>query len=129
MTHSEEWELQHLHLVEADDLMFCGCGDPEAAWDLVISILKSAPLYQDNGLNKVIELCGSEAAAYIVLYLMTHANLLEHGGSVGGSWITDKGSMVLDMASRHDFDSISEAGYPHSNRYPDTKCRGCWPNG
>lgn len=36
-------------------------------------------------------------AAHVLAHLLTNLDLLEHGGSVGGSWLTDDGKRIVDM--------------------------------
>lgn len=72
---------------------FCGCGSPEDAAEALRKLLSLHPPYdhrkefeawiQDSGL------------AMLVLYTLDHFGLTEHGGTVGGGWLTDKGQAVL----------------------------------
>ena len=36
-------------------------------------------------------------AAHVFAHLLYHLGLLEHGVSVGGSWLTDDGTRIVDM--------------------------------
>ena len=88
-------------------LGFCGCGQPEAALRYVRDALRLVALESpddsptwDNWYDTVYlpavravfkENIGAE---YLMWYLLTDKELLEHGGSVPG-WLTDLGERVL----------------------------------
>ena len=90
--------LEHLYLVAdaqaPEGLGMCGCGRPGDVWMMIRGILALTPLYENGNWQKAQELIGTDGAFYLVLYSMDNAGLLEHGGSVGGSWITPKGAWV-----------------------------------
>jgi hypothetical protein len=48
-----------------------------------------------------------EVAAHVMSHLLTNLRLLEHGGSVGGSWLTTMGEHIVDerAATGEDFDT------------------------
>jgi hypothetical protein len=49
---------------------------------------------------------------YLVLYMLDHLDLTEHGGTVGGGWLTDKGKSVLDALQR---EAATEFTFMHCN--------------
>jgi hypothetical protein len=118
---------QHLYKVTAD-LPMCGCGYPEAAYQLVVDLLKLAPFYQHR--EDVARLVGPEDGGVYALVLgaLDHAELIEHGGNISGSWITPKGNWFLqavELAGGPDelSDATAEQGYPHNGG----KCTvACW---
>lgn len=75
-------------------LPLCGCGDPDAVRAVYLDVLRD---------------CGSDAfprpfrslagwpseAQYVLLYSLDEAGLIEHGGTVYGSWLTDRGRLAL----------------------------------
>lgn len=68
-------------------------GDPKAAARFVHELLSIAPLYDhQNELKALIP----EPLLYAVLYAFTTHDVMEHGGGVGGSWLTDKGGELLE---------------------------------
>ncbi|MBM9509970.1 hypothetical protein [Actinacidiphila acididurans] len=108
----------HLYLVFCEHLPFCGCGDPAAGYKLAHQILTLAPLYEDGRWRQAEELCGTPGAHQLVLAALTEAGLLEHGSSIGGSWITDRGRWVLwavEQIGGIDVleDRLDNAGFPH----------------
>jgi len=46
-------------------------------------------------LNEVISKCEEEVLKLLILYFLDDKNLTEHGCSVNGSWISDKGKKML----------------------------------
>ena len=130
-------DLQHLYKLFCDDLRTCGCGNPEQVYALVRDLLELAPFHQHP--EKIAERIGASAedyrngdlgAYYMVLYVLDDARLIEHGGGVGGSWLTDKGTRYLELMRRHEWDDFSDtdgygssAGYPHGGKDCPTDCR------
>lgn len=89
-------------------LGMCGCGDPEGAYNFLLNILKLADrraYYASRCSKEWVALerettaaiaCDPEMAAHVLLHFLTDRNVLEHGGSVGGSWLTDLGAQIVD---------------------------------
>jgi hypothetical protein len=94
----------------------CGCGSPETVAGFVRDVLTAYRerwastdkldmfKLEDRPAMKaawdahdatIAVLLPSDGVRYFVLYLLNHWELLEHGGSVGGSWLTDKGKAML----------------------------------
>lgn len=72
----------------------CGCGSPTSVSESLCRLLELHPMYEHR----------EEVEAYfnhndglecLVLYMLDHLGLTEHGGSVCGGWLTDKGKDVL----------------------------------
>ncbi len=73
----------------------CGCTDSE----LEIDILHVFQLYAETKPGESLyydKIFSTEPRKYVelILHILTKANLLEHGTSVRGSWITKKGKEV-----------------------------------
>lgn len=115
-------EVSHLYqlLYARDQLGFCGCGCPEEAYALVRDILNLAPFY-DN--PEAIETLTGKAAYYFVLYQLDRCDLIEHGGGIGGSWLTDRGKLYLPLLNAHSHDEIDECGFPHDGDDCPADCR------
>ncbi|MFF7881032.1 hypothetical protein ACH40F_07860 [Streptomyces sp. NPDC020794] len=97
MTDAEqEGILCHLYMVLHSDMPSCGCGDPETADRLVIGLLAVFADWDPDRVQRVQELIGgTDGAQQIVLAALDQAGLTEHGGSLWGSWLTDRGKWVL----------------------------------
>lgn len=85
---------------------FCGCGDPTAATTRLRDILKLHPLY--NHRDEFEALVPDNGLQYLLLYTLHHFDLTEHGGTVGGAWLTDKGKAVLEALNRESVDDFQE---------------------
>lgn len=122
-----EDECEHLNRLFYSDLALCGCGNPEASYDLVRGLLVLAPFYERY--KEVRDFFGdapaSEGAYHMVLSLMTHAGLIEHGGTAGGSWATEKGKRYLELMQRHSFDDMDKTGSPHYREEDLENCPLC----
>jgi hypothetical protein len=84
-------------------LHLCGCGCPEDAYNFCRDVLATFDRRGDrdwvnaeDAVKKII-LERPDDAAHVISHLLSHMNLLEHGGSVGGSWLTDDGARIVDM--------------------------------
>lgn len=126
-------DLQWAHRVVTNELPFCGCGRPEDAWEWLRGLLD---LFDRDGRSGddawrgrwaaikahvgMPEDTGDEAgfdvvrsgAAEMLLNLPDSAGLTEHGGSVYGSWLTDKGERFLAVMRKVRYDDLSAVGYP-----------------
>lgn len=111
-------------LVQYHAFGFCGCGEPEIVNDLLVGSLDaitsywqdeealtagtyagptishcgSAMVAKDN-LDRITDLVAAnpKAAAHLILYVLDKRDLTEHGGSVCGSWLSDRGRQVLAL--------------------------------
>lgn len=115
-----EGEQEHLYaLFHGDKFSFCGCGCPEDAYDLVRNILQLCPLFENgesgrrNGTVVQETLGGIDGTFYLVLYAIDSLDLIEHGTSIGGSWLSGKGQHYLPLMSKHSWDAVEAAGLPH----------------
>jgi hypothetical protein len=71
----------------------CGCGSTEDAWERLRQILALHPLHKNRPAFKA--LIPDDGLQTLVLYFLAHLGLTEHGGSVGGGWLSEKGEAVL----------------------------------
>lgn len=83
-------EVGWAYAVIFDDLGACGCGYFDERLALVRQVLRDCPLYEDDRWRAYNDPLGEW-----FLCTVTNADLLEHGGGIGGSWITDKGKRFL----------------------------------
>ncbi len=88
-------------------LGMCGCGCPEDAYNFCRDVLtkfdrrasradRSAPWVNAEDEVKKLILDHPDEAAHVLSHLLTARKLLEHGGSVGGSWLTKWGEQIVD---------------------------------
>jgi hypothetical protein len=124
---SREHVLSHLYVIFYDNqqgLGLCGCGNPEAAYDLIRDLLSLAPFYEDSRWKTAEALTGNiPGAHHIVLGAMDRAGLIEHGSSQNGAWLTDKGTWCLAAMRTAEFDDLDQHGYPHDG---EACTDACW---
>lgn len=73
---------------------FCGCDNPEMAWKWVHDYLLTK--LAEPHLRSWYFATGSDLIAG---YLLDHLGYTEHGGSIGGAWITDLGKELVKFLS------------------------------
>lgn len=103
---------------------FCGCANPKIVLERMGQILKAnKELWlvlrlesnaSDNSKNawEVYEkVFSSDAEKYLYLYVMDKGNLMEHGGSVNGAWLTPEGEQFLCAIEEFGADTIADYEY------------------
>jgi hypothetical protein len=110
---AREDDLSHLYALFYGTLSICGCGNPEDAYALVRDVLALTPFHDNGGWRKARDLIGSNGAYHLVLSQLDEAKLLEHGSSIGGSWLTGKGKHYLALMQRYTWDDVEDTGFPH----------------
>lgn len=121
--------LDHLYVVFYDNsqgLGLCGCGYPQAAYDLVRDLLGLIPFYEDERWKAAEALTGNiPGAHHIVLGAMERAGLIEHGSSQTGAWLTEKGRWCLAAMRTAECDDLDGpgVGYPHDG---EACADACW---
>ena len=83
---------------------FCGCGSPEAAAAALLRLLRLHPAYDHA--EELETLVPDNGIRHLLLYHLDQLDLTEHGGNIGGAWLTDKGEMVLDALTREEADGF-----------------------
>lgn len=90
---AEEWYV-------LDVLGLCGCCDTELYDDLLKVIYafeeSDGSLYYDK-----LPIGGSEKYKELILHIMNDKDILEHGFSARGSWLTEKGRKILRKLKDH----------------------------
>lgn len=112
----EDWDIDNI-IEECmnefiyEDLDLCGCGCPEYTNEIIRLILHAQN--QDDYhkkeaiLNSICGIDTSENRNYygliqFVLYVLDSKGFLEHGGSAGGAWLTNKGKLFLELLEMND---------------------------
>lgn len=103
----------HLYKVFYEDLGLCGCGSPDDAYALVRELLALAPFYEDERWRLVEVLTGGGAAHHIIMSVLDSAELTEHGSTINGSWLTEKGAWCLQAMKSVPFERMDGAALPH----------------
>ena len=76
----------------AQDLEWCGCGEPEAVDRMMLAYLESRAV---EDWPKPAPAGVSKDAALLLAYLADDLGWTEHGPSIGGAWLTDDGRDAL----------------------------------
>jgi hypothetical protein len=99
---------------------FCGCGDPEAASAALLRLLRLHPLYDHQ--DELREMVPDQGALYLLLYALDRHKLTDHGSSVAGAWLTEKGEAVRDALAREEpskFEALGESWCIHGHDIDD----------
>jgi hypothetical protein len=95
-------------------LNLCGCGYREAAFNFCRDALSCFDLRgcYDNPPTKewinaedalkALVVNDPDIAAHVIAHMFNNLNLIEHGGSVGSSWLTDDGARIIDLGPMTD---------------------------
>lgn len=91
-------------------MKMCGCGNPECTYELIRKILTirsewiNENLSYEEVINRYKNDLGLEktndnhyGALQFILYILDARQIVEHGGSIGGCWLTDLGKMYLTV--------------------------------
>lgn len=79
----------------------CACGDPESAYSTLRDLLRlmdsrSKGRWELERWKQIENYFNTPGLMYFVLYILDNMKLIEHGSSIGGSWLTERGQEVLD---------------------------------
>lgn len=73
----------------------CGCGNPNATWLLLRRTLEHCNSDGWQALRR--DLLPDEGVRYLALGVLDSAGLIEHGGTIDCSWLTDDGYKFLAL--------------------------------
>ena len=92
--HESGWAYRVIFL----DIGMCGCGHYDERLDILKEVLNACPLWE---LEKTPEYLRTPLGEWF-LCLLDKAELIEHGSSIGGSWLTEKGTRLLNALNDED---------------------------
>lgn len=99
-------------LVEViDELNICGCGNPELVYKLIHDTMKEI---SENGVC-----LDATNYYYFMIYQLNHMGFLDHGSSIYGSWVTDKGKDLIKA-----LEEMRKFDYNYQNFYEDNFLAG-----
>lgn len=96
---------------EAEALYFnmkasCGCGSPHEVHAFLIECLRKfeGDTWPKSGVEAIKDVIASnpEIAAEFIAHYLSSENLMEHGGSVYGSWLTERGKQFIEVGPWED---------------------------
>lgn len=81
-----------------NDLGMCGCGQYDDRLDILKETLNAYPLWERKNNPEYLETPLGEW----FLVLLDKAGLIDHEISIGGSWLTEKGTRLLNALNDND---------------------------
>ncbi len=87
--------------------ILCGCGDHTPVWEAVVWELDRCGTRFSTGNRSDLETGRQE----LIAHLLCHLELTEHGSSVYGGWLTEKGIDVLGFLKSHGADWEEKADW------------------
>ncbi|MET8864659.1 hypothetical protein ABZW11_17115 [Nonomuraea sp. NPDC004580] len=116
--------LDHAHQLFYGDLAMCGCGTPEAAYELVRDLLALIADHERDWAPLAKTLIGNPGAYHLTMSALDEAGLLEHGSSIDSAWLTDKGRWYASaLRTIESWDGLEGYGYPHGM---ESCTEACW---
>lgn len=110
-----------------ETLKWCACGNPDEALGFMRDVLATMKARSDENIGPFDEPYAESAWAkrtaeldaalgdgmlgLSYLYMLDSHGLTEHGGSVGGSWLTGEGERVLALLQGADLDEAMHADF------------------
>jgi hypothetical protein len=119
-------ELYHFY---TDEVKMCWCNSPEAGAVLLRDILNAMPCYEKDNREKLNKLLPSDGLFQWIMSDTATWRLTEHGGGLGGSWITDRGKEVRDALNALDEEGLDKL-FDFNAWTEDeetSKCKVCCP--
>jgi hypothetical protein len=116
----------------AVDEMYCGCGTPGEALKTIHDLLRAAPFHENRAAVEAI--LPTSGVEMLVLGSLDRADLIEHGSSIAGSWLTEKGQRVLSIldqvSAAEGYDAFTDADRcAHGHLVDETfDCAECNPS-
>jgi hypothetical protein len=93
----------------------CSCGT-DAHWEVVLKLLEKAADHDKNGsFYGSAESDETKPWVEFGAKVLNSWELIEHGGGIGGAWLTDDGQLLLDFLrdfGTEDHDAIEGSGQP-----------------
>ena len=85
-------------MFESKELNLCGCGSDNIKDD-IINIIKEFLKDTEYNHSYITDICKEleldEKYVEMILFYLDDKGLLEHGGSIRGSWLSDKGKKLV----------------------------------
>jgi hypothetical protein len=106
---TKEEQQEKFENVYYNKLGMCGCGSPNEVKNFLFNLLENHRKYKDSEIShelmiksrkELINSVDSDIIFEIIFHVFENSSLLEHGGSVYGSWFTEKGKEFLKLLSK-----------------------------
>ena len=91
------------------DLGMCGCGHDEDLKEFIVHFMEIQSKYRSSEISyeereKLIKSLITKNHILVfefILHTLNRSDLMDHGSSVGGSWLTDKGELFLRLYRKY----------------------------
>ena len=80
-----------------NDIGICGCGNPDDVLNMLQKYLEAKREWMPFEKQKEFAAKYAEELMLFMMYIMDDKGYTEHGSSVYGCWLTDKGKAFLKM--------------------------------
>ena len=110
MSNDIEQRKEDFETIYFGEIGMCGCGQPEDVKKFIYELLKNHKECKDEKITykvmaenrkRIIKETDTDVVFEFVFHILEHNDLLEHGGSVYGSWFTEKGEKFFDLLSEN----------------------------
>lgn len=102
---SKEFSNKELNDLFYGKLHWC-CGDPEQVLNSIHEVLEFSRDLHNRDISETN--CYVSGYTQFMWHALNDADLLEHGCGVGGSWLTEKGEILLEMLEKYGVEKICE---------------------
>lgn len=107
MSNDIEQRKADLETIYFGEIGMCGCGNPKDVKKFIYELLKNHKEYEDDydamteNRKRIIKETDTNVIFEFVFHVLDHNDLLNHGGSIYGSWLTEKGEKFFDSLSKN----------------------------
>lgn len=87
-----------------EDIGLCGCGDPEGVVSMIgdyLKLKKSQTYIDHDAIAEFVDKWDAHLMLFM-MYILDRKEFTEHGSSVYGAWITDKGERLLELIAKEE---------------------------
>lgn len=110
MSNDIEQRKEDFETIYFGEIGMCNCGRPEDVKKFIYELLKNHKDGKDEKItykvmtknrNRIIKGTDTDVVFEFVFHILEHNDLLQHGGSVYGSWFTEKGEKFLELLAEN----------------------------
>lgn len=97
-------------IIYFNEIGMCGCGRPAAVKRFIYELMKNHKEHKDGKITyevmdenrtRIIKETDTDIVFEFVFHILEHNGLLEHDGSIYGSWFTEKGEKFFNLLSEN----------------------------
>lgn len=111
---NKEFSNKQLNELFYGKLHWC-CGRPDQVLESIYEILNISKNFHNHNVSSTN--CYDSGCIQFMWHALNDADLLEHGCGVGGSWLTEKGEILLAMLDKYGVEKVCEMVEEGGNGY------------